>query len=1015
MLGGNMMISNLISENPYSPSPRGHLGTFEIVGREELTIDIWDFIYRASKKKFIPSIIRAPYGGGKTTYLKWLRDNIKNPNNHPSYIKNKKILIAYTKLSHPTIQCIVVDFLNTIKNEITEEKRNQFLKHVDTIITELEKREITKNSYFYSILYRNILDLLYAQNNDVIIHIIDEYEAISEIPPEDSRGFLHEFRDFVDEINERPMLMILGCTDEAYRLMEEIHPALISRIPEDFKKNIVTRLNFTLENTLDFVSQRLEVVREKTPEGNNPYYPFTRKNIEIIYNKSGGNIRTIEQTCYFALEHSLKNDVELDDKAILDSLHKVLSEKKGREKKEAISNLIDDPKEKEAYINKIQKGNPEDLKKLLLNGFKEFLLKQNFDYQFQFESDILGEEVALAQIFTHAYRTTPINVTFFCSTIPKDLGHSDFVDAEKIRTYYNGSLCIILRIVEHEKNLTIKENIIEVCIPWKNLEEFTILNYITNLDVTRISRKLEDEFNIILNINNWIKLKYDEGNIIGNRFKQHEMSIYKILWVMGNNYNTLDEIYQYSRKHNRKYTKITLSARLKTLEDKNLVTNELNKYKWQISPLMKKIYSVIKEKFENNPIMPLDLIKYFMGGSKVMLSKYMILMCNIGIIETIKVGRSTAYKINYSTEDIDNINTTKKEIKNYLSKNTNLPQAILQKINNYNNEIQESFNYIKENPDNHIINFANLHRINHIYKLIKDQIKIIIDDSLILKNKKESLLNQIKEIKNLIKMCNSMDLDVESYNQIVKELTNKINHIYEIDYNELGKITESVLKYDEYLKELENICNNIEKIYLIHQKLISDVSKSEKIVESITQMHDIENIQTETINEITNYLNDAKKALLNKEYTMTEFFLLKILQNNQITKINYNYNIKISELEITSRELAEIAKISSRFNPSVNYLVELQNVDSFLKQAKTELETYDLIQVNQYLENASKKIDLLRIDTIKEIIAWFSEILDKDNQTSPFEISKTWGLPFDTVLQAIHILLMHNRVGVVWR
>ncbi|UCE95752.1 MAG: hypothetical protein JSV51_08600, partial [Candidatus Bathyarchaeota archaeon] len=64
-----MEISKTFRENPYSPSPRGNLGKMELVGREEITVDFWSFIHRASKKKFIPVILRSPYGGGKTTLL----------------------------------------------------------------------------------------------------------------------------------------------------------------------------------------------------------------------------------------------------------------------------------------------------------------------------------------------------------------------------------------------------------------------------------------------------------------------------------------------------------------------------------------------------------------------------------------------------------------------------------------------------------------------------------------------------------------------------------------------------------------------------------------------------------------------------------------------------------------------------------------------------------------------------------------------------------------------------------
>jgi hypothetical protein len=1019
-----MQIVETIKRNPFSPSPRGHITDVEqLVGREEIIVDFWEAVDRACANKFIPIIIRAPYGGGKTTFLRWIKKMLDDKHKLPKHITSKNILVVYTKLPHPSIKNITTTFLDAVKLQLDKDKLTKLHQCTRNIKINLRKKAIKTEHMLDVLLYNNCLDTLYTFGVDVIVHIIDEFEAISEISSEECRGFLHEFRDFIDEIGERPLVLILGCTDEAYRLLEEIHPALLSRVPEEFRKKVDNQLSFTLENTLEFVASRLETVRETNSDLSNPYYPFERDAIELLYEKTGGNIRMIEQACYFALENATRENRKIDQKAIMDALHQVISQKSGLERSEELYNLIDDPKVKDELTTSIRKGDPDKLKDLLYEAFKVFLAKQNFDYQFERDDDSIGERVGIAKINTHAYRTIPIEIAFLPTTIPKEFEHSDIVDLEKLRENAKVGLGILLRITQNEKITEfLNENVIDVSIPWETFKEFCILPYISHLDAERISRKMEDELKIITFVNKWIRNKIENGQIVGERFRQHEISIYLLLWHLGDSFHTIDKIYKFSRQRNRKYSKVTLIARLNTLEEKGLVIKKDNSVKWTISPLMKKIHQTINQKFNGNPVTPMDLKPYFMGGSIETLQKNLQLMAEIGILEHVKVGRHVAYKTRKLDDIVQQSTQMQHELEDSLSKISKMPYPIRIEIDEkrlwFQDSIKSAQTAIKAQDELQAL--TNLFRA----RILRDEIKRleneIGNESMIVEKEYEIISKKIESMLARLETCKQLGIDVSTYLSNIETIRREVLKIYENDFKTQGKTDPVIETLNQLNSQLSEIDDSLSRILDLYDKLTENLKKCRQLLRSIDTLckktEFSQKISSENITRLHNLLLEAEKALERKEFAKAEFLFLKILQDDLVRQTLFELNMKFSETCADMAQVKELSAVAARVNPGTNIISQIQDVEVLIQETKSFLEQYNLEKVMNHIEKIAKSIDTLRNHSISILMQWFYSVLPKDaSPVTPYELSRDFGIPFETVLQASYILLKSNKLGIVRR
>lgn len=1017
-----MLVAEVVKRNPFSPSPRGYITDAEqLVGREEVIVEFWEAITRACANKFIPIIIRAPYGGGKTTFLRWVKKMLDDKDKLPRHMIPKNILVVYTRLPHPSIRTITTTFLDAVKLQLEKDKLTRFRQCLKMTNQNLHTKKIQTENTFNILLYNNCLDTLYTFGMDVIVHIIDEFEAISEISSEECRGFLHEFRDFVDEIGERPLVLVLGCTDEAYRLMEEIHPALLSRVPEEFRKKVDNQLSFTLENTLDFVASRLETVRETNPDLTNPYYPFERDAIELLYEKTGGNIRIVEQACYFALESATRENKRIDQRAVMEAIHQVISQKSGSERSEEVYTLIDDPKVRDELTASIRKGDPEKLKDLLYEGLKIFLAKQNFDYQFERNDDSIGDRAGIARINTHAYRTIPIEIAFLPTTIPKEFGHSDIVDLEKLRENTNVGLGILLRITQNEKATELRnENIVDVSIPWEIFKEFCVLPYVSHLDAEKISRKLEDELKIITFVTKWIRNKMESGQIIGERFRQHEISVYLLLWRLGESFHTIDKVYKFSRQRNRKYSKVTLMARLNTLEEKGLVIKRDESVKWTISPLIKNIYQIINQKFKGDPVTPMDLKLFFMGGSIETLQKYLQLMVEIGILDTIRVGRHVAYKPRKLDEVFQQATQKQHEIEERLPNISKLPNPIRIEIEEKRSWLQDSL----KNAQSAMNAKDEPHALTNLFraKILLDEIQRLEDElnneSIIIEKEHEMMTRRIENILGRIETCKRLGIDVSAYLSNLEYIKRDSIKVYENDFKVQGKTNSVIETLNQLSSQLGEIDDSLSRILDLYDKLMENLKRCKHLLKSISVVCKktklSQNTLDENITQLHNLLLEAEKALEKREFAKAEFLFLKILQNDIIRQTLFELNMKFSEICADMTQVKEIATIATRINPGTNILLNIQDMEVLIQETKNLLEQYNLEGAINHIEKITNNVERLRNDSMNALIEWFYSVLPKDfSPTTPYELSRTFGIPFETVLQASYILLKNNKLGIV--
>jgi len=1012
-----------VKKNPYSPSPRGNIADVgQLVGREEIIVDFWNFIHHASRKKFIPVIVRAPYGGGKTTLLQWVKERITDREKLPGHIARKNILAIYTKLPHPSIKAITTTFIDEVKLNLDEKNREKLQEHIKKTVNEIARRKIESESILNTVVYNNCLDLIYTLGFDVVIHIVDEFEAIAEISTEESRGFLHEFRDFIDEIGERSVVMVLGCTDEAYRLMEDIHPALVSRVPEQFRKQVDTKLRFTLENALDFVVTRIETVRSENPDITNPYYPFDRASIELLYERTGGNIRMMEQACYFALEKARKTNQRIDHQVIIDVLHQVISQKSGHERTKGVYNLVDDPKERDALTQKIRKGNPEDLKDLLFNGFQIFLMRQNFDYQFQREDDTLGERAGIARIHTHAYRTIPIDVVFVPTTIPKEFGHSDVVDADRVRKSNNAGVSIVLRLTQDKTEVnTENENIIDVSIPWSHFEEFAVLPHLSYLDAEKVCRKLEEDLKILISLNRWIRDKIEGGQIVGERFRQYETSVYMLLWRLGEGLKPTDQIFRHSRKRHKKYSKVTLLARLNSLQEKGLVKRKDEKAQWMISPVMKEIHRIIREEFKGNPVTPMDLKMFFMGGSIETLRRYMQLMQKIGMLTSVTVGRHTAYK----PKDPDALFQQVLEGRNILRRAeleyTKLPNPIRVEIEERRALFQDSLKDAQQalQEGNEIKVLTSSFRARTLLEEIEKIESELKDESILVERQYRLLLNKIDQTQKHIEQCEGLGIDVSHFSPEIRNIKRELDNAYEYSYKIRGKSAQVIETLNDIQTQVDTIENDLSKTLQLYEKLINNLNKSKQLIRSIGTVCQKIGVMGQNLKEdliqSQSLLSDAEKALEMREFARAEFLLLKILQNEAIRQALLKINTRFSEVAAETDYATEMATVATRINPETNLMSMTQEMKAWIQKAKISLEEHRLRETINQLEKAEEQLEKLRSESMATLIAWFSTALPKGASATPHELSKTFNVSYDTVLQGTRLLLKNSKLAVVRR
>jgi len=139
---------------------------------------------------------------------------------------------------------------------------------------------------------------------------IDEFEAIARLGSKDKQATLNSIRHLMDQ-NGSGLSILFACAPEVWQdVMSEYH-AFSERIG-----NEVALRPLTEEDLQDLVNDYLQIARMN---GADQIDPFAEESLELIHQRSQGNIRQILSICGRALDHGIAENEELIAPEIIQS------------------------------------------------------------------------------------------------------------------------------------------------------------------------------------------------------------------------------------------------------------------------------------------------------------------------------------------------------------------------------------------------------------------------------------------------------------------------------------------------------------------------------------------------------------------------------------------------------------------------------------------------------------------------------------------------------------------------
>ncbi|WP_232685701.1 BREX system ATP-binding domain-containing protein [Halobacterium zhouii] len=145
----------------------------------------------------------------------------------------------------------------------------------------------------FTALKNLLLDLGYTG----VFVFVDEFESIARLSPKTEQATLNSIRHLMDQ-NSSGLCMLFGCAPEVWQdVMSEYH-AFSERIGQE-----VALRPLTAENLFDLVEDYLD--RERTvTESEGSVRPFTEDSLELILQRSQGNVRQILSVCSRMLDEA---------------------------------------------------------------------------------------------------------------------------------------------------------------------------------------------------------------------------------------------------------------------------------------------------------------------------------------------------------------------------------------------------------------------------------------------------------------------------------------------------------------------------------------------------------------------------------------------------------------------------------------------------------------------------------------------------------------------------------------
>jgi type II secretory pathway predicted ATPase ExeA len=133
---------------------------------------------------------------------------------------------------------------------------------------------------------------------------IDEFESIARLSPKDEQATLNSIRHLMDQ-NSHGLCMLFGCAPEVWQdVMGEYH-AFSERIGQE-----VALQPLTDDHIAELIRSYLEVARVDHQKGT---WPFKEESIELIHQRSQGNIRQILSLCSRVLDQAIDSNQEFID------------------------------------------------------------------------------------------------------------------------------------------------------------------------------------------------------------------------------------------------------------------------------------------------------------------------------------------------------------------------------------------------------------------------------------------------------------------------------------------------------------------------------------------------------------------------------------------------------------------------------------------------------------------------------------------------------------------------------
>ncbi|WP_114579049.1 BREX system ATP-binding domain-containing protein [Saliphagus sp. LR7] len=130
---------------------------------------------------------------------------------------------------------------------------------------------------------------------------VDEFESVARLSPKDEQATLNSIRHLMDQ-NSTGLCMLFGCAPEVWQdVMSEYH-AFSERIGQE-----VSLRPLTSEHLYELVKDYLD--RERTSNGDaGRVRPFTQDSLDLILQRSQGNVRQVLALCSRILDDAANKD-----------------------------------------------------------------------------------------------------------------------------------------------------------------------------------------------------------------------------------------------------------------------------------------------------------------------------------------------------------------------------------------------------------------------------------------------------------------------------------------------------------------------------------------------------------------------------------------------------------------------------------------------------------------------------------------------------------------------------------